>query len=111
MFSPRPVLSWSLIALCVALFSMDAIWHPAPFVLQLEIKGERSARLRLFYDKGKGFRPQDSSTQWIDASAEFTTVRFRIDAPRFKELRLTQVDSAIPLELRSITLHRFPAQK
>lgn len=111
MVSSRPVISWSLIALCVALFSMDAIWHPAPFVLQLGVKGERSSRLRLFYDTGKGIRPQDSNTQWIDASTEFTTVRFRIDAPRFKGLRLTQVDSAIPLELRSITLHRFPAQK
>ena len=111
MFSSRPVISWSLIALCVALFSMDAIWHPAPFDLQMGVKSERASRLRLFYDTGKGIRPQDSNTQWIDASAEFTTVRFRIDAPRFKGLRLTQVDSAIPLELRSLTLHRFPAQK
>lgn len=111
MLSSKPVISWSLIALCVALFSMDAIWHPAPFVLQMGVKGERASRLRLSYDTGKGIRSQDSNTQWIDASAEFTTVRFRIDAPRFKELRLTQVDSAIPLELRSITLHRFPAQR
>ncbi len=111
MFLSRPVISWSLIALCIALFSLDALWPPAPFVLQMGIKAERSARLQLFYDTGKGTRPQDSSTQWIDASAEFTTVRFRIDAPRFKGLRLTQVDSAIPLELRSLTLHRFPAEK
>jgi hypothetical protein len=111
MFSSRPVISWSLIALCVALFSMDAIWHPPPFELQLGVKGERSSRLRLFYDTGKGIRPQDSNVQWIDASAEFTTVRFRIDAPRLKGLRLTQVDSAIPLELRSLTLHRFPVEK
>ena len=110
MVSSRPLISWSLVALCVVLFMVNAVWHPAPFVLQMRMKGERCARMRLFYDTGKGIRPQDSNTQWIDGSSEFKTVRFRIDAPQFNELRLAQVDSAIPIELRSITLHRFAAQ-
>ena len=89
----------------------NVAWHPAPFVLQMGIKGERSIRLRLFSDTGQGIRHNDSCTQWIDPGAEFTKVQFRIDARRFKELRLAQVDSAIPLELRSITLHRFLGDK
>lgn len=100
-----------------ALFAsgISAIFFPAAkergYFFEVEVTNQRSSRIQLFYDIGRGFTEEDSSVHPLLAQPGSVHYRFRIPSGKIQGLRLDPTETVTTLTIAKPAIVGFGGSK
>ncbi|MBE2215913.1 MAG: hypothetical protein IAE82_18720 [Opitutaceae bacterium] len=72
----------------------DPRHQPSSYVLEIQLATSASGSAQVFFDRGAGFRQEDSSSAAVAASSELRSMRFPLPLGPVRRLRLDYVNGA-----------------
>jgi hypothetical protein len=79
---------------CVVFLEDDLRKRPSPFILEMQLATRDSGSAQVFFDRGDGFRQEDSSSATIEGSRERVVVRFPLSLGTVHRLRVDYLNGS-----------------